>query len=127
MDRLAAATAMTVDYLNPPDELLYQPIEPWTPRVGDRVRVVINPECRLRPHPESYEPATAGLLGHYPFENGRVGTVVLPENAVDGDAEYFAAQGHPYLVEYDIPFVVADFTCTMDFYAACELELMISE
>jgi hypothetical protein len=108
-----------IDYLNVPTEMLDQPIEPWTPKIGDRVRVVLNGECQFQAHPESHAAASGELRGHFDHEHGRTGTVVEP----DHDAEFFAAQDHHYLVMYDEEVPLPDgYVCTGDYYAACELE-----
>jgi len=110
-----------VDYLNPPPEMLDRPIEPWHPQIGNRVRVVLNGECRIRSHPECHEFAR-GLVGHMAEEHGRIGVVVEPEPMLSEDVAWFSAQGHPYLVWYDESFEVAEYTVICDFYAAIELE-----
>jgi hypothetical protein len=106
---------MTVDYLNPPDELLYQPIEPWHPRVGDRVRVVLNLECRAESDVWRDGRFEFEHVGHEQTEHGAVG--VVTEDCGD---EYT----HRYMVLFNHPIPWRNGTCKDAAYAASELELI---
>lgn len=70
--------------------------EPWTPEVGQRVRVSISPECQS--HARAME-------SHYiPVANGRTGTVVT-WGRYDGLQDNIEARypGHRYMVRLDVP------------------------
>lgn len=93
-----------VDYLNVPEEMLDRPIEPWAPKVGDRVRVRVSPECGWV-SPVSYWDAESnkevslgeGRFGHaVSEENGRVGTIERRLSAYD-----YAPPHHSWLVRWD--------------------------
>ena len=95
------------DYLNVPEELLDQVVEPWHPQLGDRVRIVLNGECQKVYGPLSRY-GMGGVIGHPEAEDGLIGTV-SPSN-------HPSIPGHPYLVIFDYG------PLTAIHYAACELE-----
>lgn len=73
--------------------------EVWAPitfKVGDRVRVKVNPECRIKGNPGSVV-HRKGRRGHLPGENGLTGTVT----EVGGRCGSLSLQGHPYEVHFD--------------------------
>lgn len=75
--------------------------EPWQPQVGDRVRVMLSPECRAvfrSRWADSRQLMNAPSLTHIAGEDGRVGTVIDIEHA-DEDI----APGHIYLTQFDRP------------------------
>lgn len=103
-----------IDYLNVPEEMLDRPIEPWEPKVGDRVRIVLNGECK----------GIKSKLGsrfdrHQPEEGGLIGIVVEP--SVVEDNEF--TRTHPYLVK----FMGFSHGIWGAIYAACELEPLTDE
>jgi hypothetical protein len=72
--------------------------EPWTPKVGDRVRVRLSPECRH----ERQSSSTREMIGsHIPEENGRVGTVAPWPNPT-----WPRRNGHDICVVFDVPIAV---------------------
>lgn len=76
-----------------PDTEVWEPI---TFRVGDRVRVRVNPECRIEGNPGSVV-HRMGRRGHLPGENGLTGTVI----EVGDKHGRLSQQGHPYEVHFD--------------------------
>lgn len=102
-----------IDYLNVPEDMLDQPVEPWQPNFGDRVRVLPSiAECTLRtPHGES----------HFDVEVGRLGTVSLAGGSPEADA-----CGHTFCVIWDDNIPDKDAPNGHGWYgsmyAACELE-----
>lgn len=104
---------MKLDFLHVPPELLDRPFEPWLPRIGDRVRVVLNGECQVPAPPHLRH---RGHVGHYDGEQGLIGVVVGLETAVIDleSATWAMAHGHPIAVKFGPRFG--------GWYAACELE-----
>lgn len=96
--------------------------EPWTPLVGQRVRVRLSGECRQ---------------DHYPEEDGRIGTMseLVDWDEVDEDDSREPPappemRAHRYIVDFDVPFLSPDDTGLppwlrsndYGFYCAIELE-----
>jgi len=71
--------------------------ESWAPEMGQRVRVRISAECRLRPCPGSYY-ERIGQVGHPEYEDGLTGTVTSFGHP---HSDFLANQGHTIDVEYD--------------------------
>ena len=90
--------------------------EPWTPEVGQRVRVRISAECQVRPDPGSGADRS-GVIGHVEWEDGLTG-VVMPHPV----GEAMAAQGHRYMVKWDQERILDDERFNASPYAAIELE-----
>lgn len=117
---------MTVDYFAAdidPNAV----IEPWTPKVGDRVRVALNGECQHLRERTSLKHGPIGILcGHQDGEHGRIGTVCidpLPANFDYGNHRYLVMFDKPW--EHDNGFHRARMTGAH--YAACELERLTDE
>ena len=71
--------------------------EPWTPEIGQRVRIRLSAECpRLRAEPGHKETRTAW---HSHSEDGMTGRVVAPTPGVW--MPRMDIDGHPYLVDFD--------------------------
>lgn len=88
---------MSLDYSLSVDEI---PRE-WAPNPGDRVRVRISAECRVQSEPEAPASRDGYQIGHAPWEDGKLGTVVNPP--FWWDATPMLAQGHLYMVLWDEP------------------------
>ncbi len=90
----------SIDWDSLTPEQLNQPVEPWHPKPGDRVRVRVNGECTHS------GPVEAMLTGdflaeggpHEEIEDGRPGVVVILPSTDASDVT------HPYAVTYDEPF-----------------------
>ena len=115
--------------------------EHWTPQPGDRVRVRISAECRVK---VDYCTGIAGpngfsgiyRLGHDPVEDGAIGTVDYLEPAGCcapqmrgkhpgcGDPARLAWCAHRVMVEFDepIPVAIVDYPQTCQYFAVAELE-----
>lgn len=99
------------------------PIEPWQPKVGDRVRIRLGGECNIRPAHEGVtlsgrrvpDPGTPGHAD--PCRDGLLGTVIERPPGLGG----VDWRGHTYAVRYDHALVGTD-NVIGSFYAACELE-----
>lgn len=105
---------MSIDFMaSAPDAV----VEPWHPKIGDRVRVRLNGECQLQ------FPATApGRLADHESFDGYTGTVVQPPWNLDPVAiAFLGSQGHSYAVKFDPG---QSTVWAGDFFAACELELL---
>ncbi len=90
--------------------------EPWTPEIGQPVRIRISGECELVGAPGT--PAgDAGERGHRPEEDGRTGVVI--EHPLGINAAGLDAQGHRYRVRRDGP-LIGGYRAGV--YAAIELE-----
>lgn len=71
--------------------------EPWSPKVGDRVRVRISAEC-VPAMPLDSVFARAGCVHHHRAEDGAIGTV----DRVDSVSRSgHRVPGHPYHVAFD--------------------------
>jgi hypothetical protein len=115
-----------MDYLNVPAELLDRPIEPWRPKVGDRVRVRLNGECRVTftaYGANDLIPRYSRHDGHHIAEDGQHGTVQLWPSPIASCAS------HPYFVRFDSPIPMDDSDGRLhgSIYAACELEALTDE
>lgn len=75
-------------------------VKSWQPRVGQRVRIVLNGECQLRPCEGSYY-ARIGQIGHPSYEQGLTGTVSSFHDVTEAEHDVMAQQGHLIDVEYD--------------------------
>jgi len=65
------------------------PWEPWRPDVGQRVRCVPSPECRVQGSRRSSPAQRNGLpFGHHPDEYGMTGVVILPGSFPAPDAAH---------------------------------------
>lgn len=95
----------------PPDAYF----EPWTPKIGDRVRVRLSGECQYSVRLGTSGPA---IQGHSAGEDGVTGTVIEWPLA----AWMRVGQGHDFAVEYDGPIESEGLTMRGAEYAACELE-----
>lgn len=97
---------MAIDFFaHDPEEVL----EPWWPKVGDRVRIVIGPECNghREGHGAAREYERSGITGTVldpEFVPGRVGPRTLHH-------DYIVLWDHPWSEGYK-----------GGCYAACELE-----
>jgi hypothetical protein len=122
-----------IDYLNVPEHLLYQPIEPYSFKVGDRVRVRLNGECVSPPNEEGL--ALGYPHRHFDGENGRLGTI----DAIDSSEfepnhwnhthRYSVLFDEPLLLEFlrpRLPSTVEAVAGSATF-AACELEPLDGE
>ena len=89
-------------------------------KVGDRVRIRISAECRVKARDNSPSAALGHLRGHAPWEDGKTGTVIPIPAYVDDNG---AHQGHPYLVKWDQGLDLHDGLGPVngDFYASVEL------
>lgn len=102
--------------------------QPWTPRVGQRVRVRLSGECAARQHHHDTDArrVTLGPGGHYATEEGREGVIVACTRQLC--AEWRRDHwGHGVHVIYDEPFEIelADGSAAKAIgqaYAAIELE-----
>ena len=95
---------------------LDRPWEPWTPKVGDRVRIRLNGECAQNwPHDYAYGGNCPGVrrIGHDEREHDRTGTIRITDMPV---------QSHPYLVKLDAPFIWECWRMEHVSCAAIELE-----
>ncbi len=95
----------SIDWDSLTPEQLKQPYRPWRPKVGDRVRVRLSPECdwntRTTDMFTGRKMATGGP--HDDEEDGRVGTVdQLRYEAPLSERE--AEETHPYAVTFDDPY-----------------------
>lgn len=75
--------------------------EPWTPTVGQRVRIRLSEEC--------------DQVGHSRQEDGVVSTIVEIDPSGGG-------VGHPYAVTFDPPIVDGQIPGYVNWFAAIELE-----
>lgn len=102
---------------------------PWSPasarpfRVGDRVRIQINPECRAMFSP--FDPIVQKFVGrpvpHPTSENGIAGTVI------EIHPEFMRSQrapGHIFLVDFDCPIREWSVTWFRGLVCFQELELL---
>jgi hypothetical protein len=93
--------------------------EPWIPRVGQRVRVVLGGECAAIPDADS-PLAHQGGHGHSAWQHGLLG--VVDEIATAESDPDLVAQGHRYAVLWDEPHVdERGLWLGGAVYAACEL------
>lgn len=84
-----------IDLWQVPSELLDQPIRPWSPHRGERVRVTASiAECRASGQLEANDGRVWPIIGHDDQEAGRTGVVVKIE---DTSGRHI----HDYLVLYD--------------------------
>lgn len=93
--------------------------EPWTPTIGQTVRVRLSGECAC----PRRQPSPGRFVEHYPAQDGMIGAVVA---ILDGDWPPHEP-GHVYQVS--LPEVLHD-DCigTMaGFFAACDLESVEEE
>ncbi len=92
-------------------------VEPWQPKVGDRVRVRLSAECNLKWSTVGLSSGRDyGAQRHAPEVDGVVGSVV------EQPAFTNAPPGHPYPVRYDKPLWVGFNHVAGGNYAASELE-----
>ena len=96
------------------------PWQPWTPQVGDRVRISVSGECRASNQPDSPLSRAGVTTGHAPEEDGMTGTVV-------GVSNDHRRERHPYRVWFDRQVFVGGSWCNGDYYAPAELELLEPE
>ena len=99
--------------------------EPWQPKIGDRVRVRLNGECRFETSGfNRYGVPSKRYPTHREWENGKTGTVIpcrfitshgFCSHASDG-------RGHWIVVQYDIVEDHPDINTIAGHYAAVELE-----
>ena len=87
--------------------------EPWTPAIGQRVRIALNGECGLT-GPAGSPAGDNGIVGHDAEEHGRLG--VIRDPAILNPS--MVAQGHRYLVRRSGP-PINGFSA--GWYAAVEL------
>ncbi len=101
--------------------------EPQQFKIGDRVRVRLNGECRF----ETLGMNSLGVMSkpgllHRAWEDGKTGTVIpcryiasrgFCEHASDG-------RGHKIVVQYDTAEIHPDISTDTGHYAAVELELL---
>lgn len=107
-----------IDYLNVPEHLLNQPIEPWQPQIGDRVRVRLNGECQAAFVSRFGTGQAFGTSSHIAESDGEIGTV-----SVFGEL-LISNPDHPFTVEFD-KLIWSASEASFFFgaaYAACELE-----
>ena len=104
---------MTIDWATVD---LDAPWQPWTPKVGDRVRIRLSGECQAEVQAGSPMHRAGMLSGHVPDEHGMTGTVDMVNSR-----EYVRDQ-HPYLVQFDRPLFLGNDCSCGDLYAAAELE-----
>lgn len=109
---------MSIDYLHPPEHLLNAPIEPWDPKIGDRVRVRLNGECQVPLWRWSPLGVQSMNETHDHREHGQIGTV----NQHPDWARQAVLLGHPYAVWFDQPIRINTGLLVGACYAACELE-----
>jgi hypothetical protein len=82
--------------------------EPWSPQVGQRVRIRLNRECRLQ------------MTGHGAWANGLVGVV---EAVIHPEGDSITSEpGHRFLVVYAQEQIVDGRPLGGSRYAAVELE-----
>ncbi len=87
-------------------------VEPWTPKVGDRVRVRISGECNRPNHWDSWANDLGVKTGHLPICHGMTG-IVFRIDARDDQ--------HSYAVEFFDPLPWTE-PFAADRFAAIELE-----
>lgn len=95
--------------------------ESWTPKIGDRVRVRLNGECRVDWRSHDVQMTSKGLVqGHQLVEDGRLGTV---SDCGEGfPCPHTKPMGHEYGIEYDTPMDALGIVWAGGHYAAGELE-----
>ena len=93
------------------------PWQPWTPQVGDRVRVRLSGECRRENDPNSPLSGAGVLEGHTLLRHGMTGTVDRLCRHSD-----CVRYGHVYTVILDEPIRLGDDEYRADCFAAAELE-----
>lgn len=103
------------------------PVEFWTPKIGDRVRVRLSAECQRAVEPGS-PGAISGQGSHAPQFDGLTGRIISPGIY----AAVIAAvinRDHAYLVEFDQPITIDGYRHLVhgDAYAAAELELLTDD
>lgn len=99
-------------------------VEPWTPRVGDRVRIGRLAECRAKLAVWSQGAAVGLVDRHLAAEDGLTGTVSTHPRDDEETLAYRRSIGHSYVVIYDQPVFVAGELWSGGGFAACELELL---
>lgn len=93
--------------------------EPWCPLIGQRVRIRVSQECRVRPTDDSPQ-GLLGDLGHGAWEDGLTG--IIGDTEGDPIEEELVRQGHRFLVWWDRPQPYAGVMTHGATYAATELE-----
>lgn len=100
--------------------------EPWTPKMGQRVRVRLSPECRGLSHESTVEEGYVGYrVGHPEEIDGCTGTVGLfPPDM----ARIHTDDSHPYWVDLKTsPYVKGRGYCYGTALAAAEIEPLDGE
>ena len=106
-----------------PRDPLDRVIEPWHPVPGDRVRVVINGECRhVFRKWDAFGPGYEDIVGHPPEQDGATGTVQDISGYLKRIRAPSVLEHHPYLVRFDGWGGING--VTMAVYSAGELELL---
>jgi hypothetical protein len=91
--------------------------EPWTPKIGDRVRVRLSGECNVSgPVRETPSSPIVHGPGHPAYQNGIEGTVTFCDPKCTGGGAH--ATGHRVRVDYLHP----SGWLHHGHFAACELE-----
>lgn len=97
---------------------LAKPWAPWTPQVGDRVRVRLSGECQIV-YPKAEQLSGEILehgLGHSDAENGAVGVVLAPRHELNSATHTIHVGFHEWVPAADgVPMHAS-------YYAAAELE-----
>lgn len=93
--------------------------EPWTPKIGQRVRVVLSGECQMQGSSDSPKEQLRGEAHGGEKWNGKTGTVVR----INWRPE-LTRQGHRFTVDWDEPEWISGWPRGIkgDNYAAIELE-----
>ncbi len=93
----------------------------WTPKVGDRVRVRLSPECQFRYLRAARDNKPISVnVGHAPEEDGATGTVI--DLASHGLGWARPKASHPFTVDFDTRITLSDCYLIGSSYAASELE-----
>jgi hypothetical protein len=116
-------TPVTLLSDEPQDQTFF---EPWQPKIGDRVRVRLNGECRF----ETFGMNRHGILSerkpsHREWEDGKTGTVVLCRWIAEDGYCLSDRWGHGIVIEYDTEVNRPDIFAKAGHYAACELEPLL--
>lgn len=110
---------MAVDFFAHEPDAIY---EPWTPAIGDRVRVVLNGECRVTFRPRDERGPHGPRFEGHPEEQLVLAGAVLIGTVVDPPSGFRGNYGHHCYVRYDTPTRIPDGAVIGCWYAACELE-----
>lgn len=72
--------------------------EPWQPVVGQRVRVRLNAECRVKPEEDSPD-SDLQIVGHHDDEDGSIGQIKAIFTEME--SPLLVEQGHRFGVWWD--------------------------